>query len=110
MTSLCGWVLLYESAFYLQKVKGVNKILTIIGQNTLSVVILHFLSFKLMNYIYCILYDKPLSFISIFPVSVSGGYWWLAYAAIGVGLPVCLNCIRKKGLALILKLSNSELK
>lgn len=61
-----------------------------IGRNSLYIMLLHFMSFKLINFLVSLLYDMPLESISGFPVSLYSGYWWFIYTITGIVLPIIL--------------------
>ena len=95
IASCAGWQFLYEIALLLIKVNILKKIWVTIGQNTLSVVILHFLCFKIISYIQVIIMNKPHFLVAAFPVLYSDGLWWIAYLVIGLVIPISLNILRK---------------
>ena len=96
IVSFAGWQFLYELAFLIQKVSFLNILLVCIGQNTLAVVILHFLCFKIVNYMGVFIYQQPLFLVAAFPVLYDGGVWWVAYMLVGVSIPVCLSVLWKR--------------
>jgi fucose 4-O-acetylase-like acetyltransferase len=61
-----------------------------IGENTLSILTWHLLSFKLASLIIILIYGLPIEQLGEFPVimeySIKG--WWLLYFLVGVGLPL----------------------
>ena len=91
LNSAAGWVFLYELAHYIQKIAWLKKLMVVVGQNTMGVVILHFLSFKLVNLAGVLVERKPLCLVAAFPVLYQGGVWWIAYFVVGLGLPVCAS-------------------
>ena len=74
-----------------------------IGKNTLSVLILHFLAFKLVGLIVVAYYELPAFCLASFP-SLYGerGLWWVAYIIVGVGVPVILSVLYHKILVYVL--------
>ena len=99
VSSIAGWFLLYELSNFFMCFPKINNTLVIIGQSTMSVLIFHFLCFKIINYIGIIfLYPppKPLFLIAAFPVLFVGRLWWIAYLLIGTVLPIYMNIIYKK--------------
>lgn len=66
-----------------------------IGHKTLWIMALHFLSFKLVSYMYLLLYELPIINLVDFPVlsiCIHSPIMWLIYTAIGVFIPlVCAN-------------------
>ena len=75
---------------YVSKVltKKDNKLLNYIGANTIGIMILHFLSFKIVNTIQVAVYDYPAYKISGFPVLNGQNGWWIAYTFVGVFIPI----------------------
>ena len=93
-TSLFGWLLLCSLSYFIQKYLYLKKVMIIIGKYTLSILILHFLSFKIVAAIVVHYYDMPSFCIAAFPnLFGSIGLWWLAYTIIGVTIPVILGII-----------------
>lgn len=70
ITSLVGWQLLYELSYFISKIKILSNILIFIGMNTLSVVILHFLSFKIVSYIGIRITNSPDFLLACFPIYI----------------------------------------
>lgn len=102
ITSLAGWQLLYELAFFISKLQRMSDYFIIIGKNTLAVVILHFLSFKIVSYIGIKITDAPDFLLASFPIYMKNGLWWVAYTVTGVFIPVLLS-IEYKNLKGIIK-------
>lgn len=94
ISSTAGWIFLYSLSKVFKRVAILNDILSCIGQNTLPIMILHFLSFKLINLVVCFVYDMPLCCIAAFP-TICGrkDFWWIAYTVCGIGLPIFINTI-----------------
>lgn len=96
IVSFVGWQFLYELAFFIGKISLIRKLFVYLGQNTLSIVILHFLSFKIVNYIGVLIKGQPLCFVAAFPILYKGGAWWVVYTLIGVFVPIGLNALWRK--------------
>lgn len=94
--SITGWQFLYELAVLLQKIPFIEQMIICIGNNTMAVVVLHFLCFKIVNYIGVIYEGSPLFLVAAFPFLYSGSLWWLAYLTAGLGIPVCLSLLWRK--------------
>ena len=89
--SIIGWAFLYSASNIINHYKHIKKILMLIGKDTISIVILHFLCFKIVSLCISYIYDLPLYCIAVFPnLNGSVGCWWLAYTIVGVCLPVIL--------------------
>lgn len=96
ITSLAGWFLIYELAYYLNLPKWTSKLLSVIGTNTMSVVIFHFLMFKGVNYIQIMVYNFPKEHINAFPVLINRPFWWILYTLVGVAIPVGISLLYKR--------------
>ena len=88
--SLSGWFFLLGISGLLEKVKGINTIFIILGQNTLGIVIFHFLCFKPVNLIVANIKNWPLSTVAGFPVNYVSGLWWIAYTITGTVIPIVI--------------------
>lgn len=96
IVSFAGWQFVYELAYFIKKSDQIKNIMVCIGQNTMAVVILHFLCFKIVSYVGVLLEGKPLCLVAAFPVLYRNGYWWIFYLAVGVSIPVFLSIARKR--------------
>ena len=94
ITSITGWVYLYSISYFIKQFTLLKRIMTEIGKRTLTVMILHLLAFKIVEYFIILFYRMPPYCLAIFP-SLYGnkGMWWLAYTIIGVGVPVLFDYI-----------------
>ena len=88
MTSIAGFFVLYFASILIN-LKCPNKLLITIGRNTMSIVLIHFLAFKLVNILYVAIYDLPRYMIAAFPILYRK--WSILYCIVGVALPVCLS-------------------
>ena len=96
VVSFIGWQFLYEMAFFMQLSSRIKKCMVIIGQNTMPVVILHFLCFKIVSYLGVLVKKDPLCLVAAFPVLYEGSGWWMAYLIVGLGVPVALGLLWKQ--------------
>ena len=87
-----------ETTFYRAKEVQpvVEKMITCLGQNTLAVVILHFLCFKLVSLVGVLIQGQPIYLIAAFPILYEGIIWCIAYLLCGLGVPVALSIGWKK--------------
>lgn len=95
VVSFAGWQFFYEIAIFLQQFSFIKYLFVCIGQNTLAVVILHFLCFKIVNYCGVLLNHQPLCLVAAFPILYNGGVWWVAYSIAGLAIPVMLSILWK---------------
>lgn len=65
--------------------------------NTLIILTLHFLSFKLVSWLIVKIYGLGVTHIAEFPIisSYSENGWWIVYSIVGVALPLMYGVIRK---------------
>lgn len=96
VTSISGWLLLYEAAVLLKKVPFLCKTLTYIGANTLPIVIFHLLAFKIVSYIGVWRNGQKWYLVAAFPVLYRGGLWWMAYTVVGIVVPLLLGLLYNK--------------
>ncbi len=85
--SLFGWIMLYFVADLISEINLGNG-LRYIGQHSLPVVLLHFLSFKLVSAVYCLLTDNPMLLIAWYSSIKISGNLWLYYGVVGVVVPI----------------------
>lgn len=76
VVSICGWVLLYEVAQELKKKKLLADAIVCCGQNSMAIVVLHFLCFKIISLVGVVVYNQPREGIAAFPVLYEQGAWW----------------------------------
>lgn len=91
IASIAGWYLVYEIAYFISKIKIINNIFEYIGYKSFSILIWHFVAFKLVNYFVVVLYNMDFSNISKFPVLLKNDYWYLVYTLVGIILPLILD-------------------
>ena len=67
-----------------------NRMMRYIGNNTLTILTFHFLSFKIVSLIIVLLYMQPLERIANFPVIIeyASSGWWVFYSVVGVFFPL----------------------
>ena len=94
--SLAGWFFLFGISGMLENLKGINSVFIILGQNTLALVIFHFLCFKPVNLIVSMVNGWPLSTVAGFPVNNINGCWWIAFTISGTILPIGIWVVWKR--------------
>lgn len=83
---------------YMSKVLSltiISDFLQYIGKNTIIILALHFLCFKVVILAQIIRYGYPSNRLSSFPV-IESGYWFILYSSIGVCLPVLISLVLNK--------------
>lgn len=77
---------------------GQNPALIFVGNHTLEIMALHFITFKLVSYCIIMVYGLPIVKLEDFPVmmdfSVKG--WWVVYTIIGLALPIGFAFLKEK--------------
>lgn len=92
--SVAGWWMLYEASVFLQKLGCWKRLVVLVGQNTMPILLLHLLSFKLANLMGVLFYGYPIFLIAGYPTLAHffGGKGWVpVYIAVGVFVPLGLN-------------------
>lgn len=85
---------------------AIKRPLYYIGNHTLEILALHFLTFRIVSYSYIQIHDMNIIYIAEHPVLTSvhtPSYMWVLYSIIGVGMPIMLvllyqylGCLFKK--------------
>ena len=88
VASAAGWILVYECAHLAALLPPLGKALAALGRATMPIVILHFLSFKLVSWVGLQLTGGESYLLAAFPTLFTGGAWWLAYTVVGLALPL----------------------
>ena len=96
VASLAGWVLVREAACLTAPLPCVRAVLAYLGRATMPIVILHFLSFKLVTWLGLLATGGEPYLLAAFPIYFTGGAWWLAYTAAGLALPLAANAVYRK--------------
>lgn len=100
VAAFVGCIMVYSlSALFIDTKMG--HILSVIGNHSFSIMMFHFLAFKLVNLIICLVDGFPLTQISNFPTIQYGNIiWFFAYIFVGCSFPIVIvkikNIILKK--------------
>lgn len=89
--SLSGWVLIYSVSLLLIKSVYIGNIVQMLGQHTVIIAALHFLTFKIINVLQVFIYDKPSFLIASYPIMYSDHGWWVAYTVTGLAVPCVIG-------------------
>ncbi len=101
VASLVGWYLMYSLSFLLTQTTYLQRIFTYLGRNTICIIVLHFLCFKVITLLQIIIYDLPISKLSAFPFLDTQPYWWIPYTIAGICIPLLFNLFYQKSKTLI---------
>lgn len=91
-----GTVLTLSLAKYIGKINFLRKIFSLLGKRTLSIMILHFLSFKIVILLQIFVYNESLDRLSNTPVFKNGIIWDLLYLIAGIVIPLGLSILWSK--------------
>lgn len=97
LTSLCGIYIIIGISRELLSTRLV-RILCLIGNNSLAIMVLHLLCFKIVTLIIILFEGFGVEWLAQFPVlhrNISE-WWTLVYISVGVIVPVLFNCCMKK--------------
>ena len=94
--SLAGWVLVRQAACLAAAWPKFSAVLAYLGRATMPIVILHFLSFKLVTWLGLLATGGEPYLLAAFPTYFTGGLWWLAYTVVGLALPLAGDWVYKK--------------
>ena len=87
--SVLGWILLYSISVIIDHYK-INAIFRYIGERSIYILLFHFLSFKIVNIIICLIIKDEWTVVSSFPTAY-GGKYSLLYIAFGIVIPVLIS-------------------
>lgn len=94
--STIGIISMFSLSYYLKKIR-LKKILIYIGDNTMIILALHFLSFKIVNLIKIGIYNMQIEKLACFPViKENNDITWILYSIIGILLPLSIKYLYKK--------------
>jgi fucose 4-O-acetylase-like acetyltransferase len=103
LAPICGFLLLYQISFIIaERCVQLAAIIECLGQNTLCIMMLHFLAFKLVSLVYVIVYGLPSYQIAAFPTLNANYFWGIAYLTVGLFLPL-LASLAWKNIAQIIR-------
>ena len=89
-------LVLYFSAIIENKTYILKKALYYIGNQTLIILALHFLCFRIVSFVVVCYYEMPLNHMGEHPVIAGiGGLWWILYSLIGIVVPLMIKQLWK---------------
>ena len=93
INSLIGIYVAYCIAKYITN-KFITDIFIFLGKNTIDILALHMISFKLINYFQIKFYNYPIEYLSAFPYIDGSNGWWILYSLSGIILPVMMISLK----------------
>ena len=88
--SFIGWEFCFTISCLIKKVK-ISSAIAYLGKNTMPIIILHFLSFKIVSLVGILIDGSPMFLLAAFPVLYEDGIWWIAYSLVGILIPIVFN-------------------
>jgi fucose 4-O-acetylase-like acetyltransferase len=83
------YMILTLAHFINNKFKRLSDILDFIGNYTFSIMVLHYVAFKIAVLIQIWVCNYPIMHLAYYPViPINTSYWWVIYSIIGVGIPL----------------------
>ncbi len=73
-----------------------SKLFYYIGQNTVIIMALHLLSFKVISFIQLKIYGYPVELLAKIPVIDQNNGWWIAYTLSGIFIPLAIRYMLDK--------------
>ena len=96
VASSSGWVLMYGACYYIDKCNILSRPISYLGRNSIYIVALNYLSFKIVSYIGLMIDGRPDYCLAAFPVLYTKGFWWIPYMLVGVLIPIGIGTIWNK--------------
>ncbi len=95
---LTGTILGTYLTFYISKHisnRRIIYILSYVGKNTIPIMALHILSFKLVTLIQIAFLGLPYYMLGNFPI-IQKSWWGILYSVVGIGIPILLVYVKEK--------------
>ena len=86
-----GVYMIFVLSKIIMSIKLLKKTITIVGNHTFSIMLLHFVVFKLVNLLQCLSYSQPLEKISCFPIIKTSLHWTFLYIVSGIVVPIFIS-------------------
>jgi len=102
-SSLCGIYLNLYVAKLFTRESVVKTFLLFAGINSITIMALHFLAFKAVNYLQVSVYGLQPFLTAKHPVLITTGGWWLLYLTAGVSLPLLAQALYDRFKQAVLK-------
>lgn len=91
-TAFVGWAFLYSISYFIKQIPHLASLMVGIGKRTLTVMLLHFLSLKIVVAIVVTVNKMPPFCVAAFPnLYGNTGLWWVVYTIVGLTVPVVLD-------------------
>jgi len=88
LSSICGFVLTMYCAKLIARFKRLTEFCAYIGANTLPILCLHLLSFKIVTCLQVVYYNLSPYKLAAFPYLYNSGLWIVLYLLTGIAIPL----------------------
>lgn len=105
MASILGIYLVMCLSKLFNKIPIFNSVLIYIGKNTLPIMGLHFISFKIAMYTQIVIYGYNYDNIALLKGFENDNYWFVIYVIIGISIPLLINYVSK---TILIKLKHTK--
>lgn len=106
--AICGTIATIQLSRWLSHTR-IASLLSYIGDKTLYILIFHFLSFKLVSYVYIEYSHLPLDNLAQFPVLKATNSWmWIVYTFVGISLSLLIWELKNKVVKCLMNLTHTN--
>lgn len=96
IVSIIGWLMMYSLAVFFKQINFAgNRAIAYLSIHAIPIIGLHFLAFKLVNWLAVEINGMEHYMIAGFPVLMHG-MWWIAYMITGIAVPLVIDKILRK--------------
>lgn len=89
LCSLLGFLLCVSISDLIYKhSRKLRKIIAYMGANSLAIMLLHFVSFKVVTLFQITLFGESIEKLTSYPVYISSNGWWIVYSVAGISIPL----------------------
>lgn len=98
-----GIYMIFVLSKIIMHIRLLKRTIAIVGNYTFSIMLLHFVAFKIVNLLQCISYGQPIEQISCFPIIKTSLHWTFLYLISGIVIPILLSNLYSRLKYLIIK-------
>ena len=101
ISSVSGFIFILSISKFISKTGILKSILSYIGRHTISILLFHLITFKIITYIQLLILNKPDYMLASFTILEWKNGWWLLYLIAGVLIPLLISFVYGKLKSLI---------
>ena len=91
LCAISGFIMTISYSVIIQKFNILKKIHIYLGQNTMSILLLHYLSLKIVTLMQIIIFKMEIDNLTAYPTLITDNFWWIIYLFVGISIPICLQ-------------------